>query len=71
MEAGQLDEPDSEVWFGFAMVAEQYGVNDAAATMYGRVEKPKFESPGSTYALAQQRLAQLHIGHDPVKAAAK
>lgn len=59
MEAAQLEEPNSEVWFGFGLIAEQYGVLDAAESMYRRVEKPEFEYTSSTYAIAQQHLAML------------
>jgi len=60
MDGQHLEEPNSEVWFGLALIAEQYGVLDAAQKMYGRVEKPKFVSPGATYTIAQQHLATLH-----------
>ncbi len=33
------------MWFGFALIAEQYGVLDAAEQMYSRVEKPKVDYP--------------------------
>jgi hypothetical protein len=59
MDVLHLDEPNSEVWFGFGMIAEQYGVFDAAEKMYARVEKPKIDYPGTSYALAQLRLASL------------
>ena len=59
MEASHLEEPNSAVWLGLALIAEQYGVVDAAQKMYGRVEKPLTEYPGSSYALAQLHLATL------------
>ena len=59
MDSLHLEEPNSEVWFGFGLIAEQYGELDAAAKMYGRVEKPKFEYPGTSYVIAQQRVAAL------------
>jgi TonB family protein len=59
METSHLEEPNSEVWFGFALIAEQYGVTDAAARMFARVEKPNMDYPGSTYALAQQHMVAL------------
>jgi hypothetical protein len=49
-----------EVWFGFATIAEQYGIWEAAATMYNRVEKPKTDYPGASYDIAQQRLTAMH-----------
>ena len=66
MDAAHLQEPESAVWLGFALIAEQYGITDAAQTMYRRVEKAKFEYAGSNYALAQQHLGALssagHVG---------
>jgi tetratricopeptide (TPR) repeat protein/transglutaminase-like putative cysteine protease len=59
MDAGHMEEPDSAIWLGFALIAEQYGILDAAGTMYRRVEKTKFEVPGSNYSVAQQHLALL------------
>lgn len=52
MDAAKLEEPNSEVWFGFGLIAEQYGAVDAADSMYHRVEKPEFEHPGSSYVLS-------------------
>jgi hypothetical protein len=59
MDAGDLEEPNSEVWFGFGLIAEQYGVYDAAEKMHERVEKPKFNIPATTYNLAHEHLAVL------------
>ncbi|HVJ05441.1 MAG TPA: DUF3857 domain-containing protein [Candidatus Saccharimonadales bacterium] len=68
MDAEHMEEPSSDVWFGFALIAEQYGVIDAAVKMYGRVEKPKTDIPGATYTIAQQHLTALN---ELAKAAAK
>ena len=59
MDSLHLEEPNSEVWFGFALIAEQYGVLDAAEQMYSRVEKPKVDYPGTSYVIAQQHLTML------------
>jgi tetratricopeptide (TPR) repeat protein len=59
MDAGQLDSPNSAVWLGFGLIAEQYGVMDAAERMYRRVEKDEFESTGSNYSIAQHHLMML------------
>jgi tetratricopeptide (TPR) repeat protein len=59
MDAGHLEVPDGEVWFGFALIAEQYGVLDAAEKMYERVEKPADELPDSAYVIAQKRIAEF------------
>jgi hypothetical protein len=67
-----LEEPNPEVWFGFALIAEQYGVYDAAERMYQRVEKPKFNIPAATYNLAEEHLAALRkIEGDSSKKAGK
>jgi tetratricopeptide (TPR) repeat protein len=60
MDALHLEEPNSEIWFGLGLIAEQYGVVDAAEKMYARVEKPKFDYPGTSYVIAQLHLATLH-----------
>jgi hypothetical protein len=67
IEAGEMEEPDSEVWFGFAKIAEQYGENQAARAMYSRVEKPKMEYPGTSYSMAQRRLEALKTADSTVK----
>ena len=59
MDALHIEEPNSEIWFGLASIAEQYGVVDAATTMYGRVEKPKVGYPGTSYVIAQRHLVAL------------
>jgi tetratricopeptide (TPR) repeat protein len=59
MDALHIEEPNSAIWFGLASIAEQYGVVDAATTMYGRVEKPKVDYPGTSYAIAQRHIAAL------------
>jgi len=60
MTLANLSEPNSEVWFGFGSIYEQYGVNDAATEAYRKVEKPEgFVAPTSTWVLAQNRLKAL------------
>jgi tetratricopeptide (TPR) repeat protein len=59
MDANHLEKPNSEIWFGFALIAEQYGAAAAAREMFARVEKPKTDYPASSYALAQQHLDNL------------
>lgn len=56
------DEPQSHHWYVIGRLAEQYGVTNAAITAYRKVERPAPPEPveGSTYMLAQRRLAQLH-----------
>jgi len=62
MDSLKLDEPNSELWFGFGLIAEQYGEYEAAASMYSRMEKPKVEYPGTSYVLAQQHLGAHNLG---------
>lgn len=60
MNAANLSEPNSAVWYGFGANYEQYGVNDAAISGYRKVEKPEGEvGPTDTYFLAQNRLNAL------------
>jgi tetratricopeptide (TPR) repeat protein len=60
MDVASLEEPDSAIWFGFGKLAEQYGELQVAQLIYSRVEKPKSDTPGSSYSLAQQRLLALN-----------
>jgi tetratricopeptide (TPR) repeat protein/transglutaminase-like putative cysteine protease len=56
------DEPESSIWFGFALLAENYGEIEAAVKLYGKVEKQEYEDIDeevSTYFLAQRRSAAL------------
>lgn len=65
MATANLSEPNSEAWYGFASIYEQYGVNDAAVAAYKRVEKPEGRiNPTSTYVLAQTRLKALSATAD-------
>jgi hypothetical protein len=58
-DAIHIEEPNDQVWFGFGLIAEQYGVRDAAEDMYGRVEKRKVDYPGTSYDIAQRHLTAL------------
>jgi hypothetical protein len=55
------DEPQSDIWYGYARLAESYGEYAAAARLYDRVEKPErfADEPEATYSLAQHRLLAL------------
>ena len=59
MDDGHLEQPNSAIWLGFGLIAEQYGVIEAARKMFVRVEKAPIEYPASSYALAQAHLAKL------------
>jgi tetratricopeptide (TPR) repeat protein len=56
-----LDELESNYWYAFGRIAEQYGEMEAATSDYGHVKKPPIpaQEPSSSYRLAQNRLAAL------------
>ena len=58
MDVLSLDEPESNYWYAFGRIAEQYGEIEVAKTDYARVTRPKREMDisGSSYYLAQNRL---------------
>jgi predicted Zn-dependent protease len=62
-----LDEPDPNYWYALGRIAEQDGENEVAAVDYRQVKKPKkaAEVPGSSYKLAQIRIAAM--GGSPEK----
>jgi len=71
IKAGGLAEPDSSIWYGFGRIAELYGLNSVASTIYSRVEKPeKRDSPDSTYQLSRLRL-KLMAAQTPATGAGK
>ena len=61
MDANGMAEPNSEIWYGMGLIAEQYGETAAALENYSRVEEPAGGdySPTWTYALAQKRIKVL------------
>lgn len=61
MDRMNLAEPDSNYWYAFGRIAEQYGETETAKADYARVTKPAraMEVPGSSYRLAQLRLEIL------------
>ena len=60
MTASNLSEPNSEIWYGFGSIYEQYGVNDAAIEAYKKVDKPEGPiPPTATCVLAQMRLKAI------------
>jgi len=62
MDLLDLDEPDSNYWYAFGRIAEEYGEREFAIADYNRVTKPEkpYEIPDSSYQLAQMRLEALH-----------
>jgi tetratricopeptide (TPR) repeat protein len=56
-----MDDLDANYWYGFGRIAEQYGETEAASADYEKAKKPKddLQVPGSSYALAQKRLAAM------------
>jgi tetratricopeptide (TPR) repeat protein len=61
MTAAHMSQPDREVWFGFARIAEQYGDYETAAAEYARVTSTDVdnEGPTSTFTLAQKQIGAL------------
>jgi tetratricopeptide (TPR) repeat protein len=59
-----LDEPDSNYWYAFGRIAEQYGEQKTAMADYAHVTKPEkaIAIPSSSYRLAQNRLKILDSG---------
>jgi tetratricopeptide (TPR) repeat protein len=64
MELLDMEEPDPNYWYGFGRVAEDYGEPAAALEDYKNVTKPSkaIWIPGSSYRLAQMRLAEMGKG---------
>ncbi len=62
MDLDNLDEPNSDYWYAFGRIAEQFGELEVARADYARVTKPKqaAQLPLSSYQLAQTRLAKLN-----------
>ena len=66
MSVGNYATPNSQIWFGFGSIYEQFGVVDAAIRAYSKVDDPhKRIDPTSTYLLAQSRLKILESGSPP------
>ncbi len=61
MDILNLEEPDSNYLYALGRIAEQYGENEVAAQDYKKIQKPKqaMQVPGSSYQLAQIRLAKM------------
>ncbi|MGA2418825.1 MAG: DUF3857 domain-containing protein [Candidatus Acidiferrum sp.] len=62
MDQLQLDAPESDYWYAFGRIAEQYGELEIASADYNQVKKPKktIYIPDSSFRLAQNRLTALH-----------
>jgi predicted Zn-dependent protease len=71
MNAWMILEPNSECWYVFGRIAEQYGIDDAALAYYGKVQAPKVnpDNPISTYSLARKRIAAIKARGATSKAA--
>lgn len=60
MAAADLAEPNSEMWYAFGAIYEQFGAMKAAIAAYEKVEKPTGPiNPVDTWILAQQHLKAL------------
>ncbi len=65
MYAGNMPEPNSQVWYALGLIYEQYGARNAALDAYRRVQAHEFDDhnyidPVSTYLLAQDRIRELN-----------
>jgi tetratricopeptide (TPR) repeat protein/transglutaminase-like putative cysteine protease len=60
MRADDLAEPNSDVWFLYGLIYQQYGANHAAIAAFRKVKKPQSPiSSTDTYVLAQKHLKDL------------
>jgi tetratricopeptide (TPR) repeat protein len=64
MYAGNMSQPDSEVWYALGLIYEQYGAKSAALAAFHRVQAHELDDhtyidPESTYVLAQARIKSL------------
>jgi tetratricopeptide (TPR) repeat protein len=64
MDAGNMVEPNSPVWYTLGLIYEQYGAKAAALDAFRRVKAHEFDDhtyidPVSTYVLAQDRIRAL------------
>lgn len=60
MDLQGIEQPDEAIWFGFGLIAEQYGLKDVALSLYRRVEVVPDPTPGSIYNLALMREKLIH-----------
>ena len=61
MDSLYLNEPNSDVWFGLGLIAEQYGEFAAAEQMFERVERPDLATPWNSVRLGLA--ASSSVGH--------
>ncbi|HUY80616.1 MAG TPA: DUF3857 domain-containing protein [Acidobacteriaceae bacterium] len=60
MAAADMAKPNSEVWFAFGAIYEQFGAKKAAIAAFKKVEKPTgIRNPVGTWVLAQRHLKAL------------
>jgi len=60
MDSVGMDEPDEPIWYGFGRIAEDYGLQTVALSLYQRVGKTEgSDVPTSTYNLARLREKML------------
>jgi tetratricopeptide (TPR) repeat protein len=65
METANLAEPNSDVWYAFGAIYEQFGATNAAIAAFRKVEKPTGPiNPVDTWVLAQRGLKALHAEQD-------
>lgn len=60
MDSAGMDEPNEPIWYGFGRIAEDYGLQAVALSLYQRVGKTEdADIPSSTYNLARLREKSL------------
>ncbi|HEV2618585.1 MAG TPA: hypothetical protein VGU23_01450, partial [Acidobacteriaceae bacterium] len=72
MSAGNLVQPNSEVWYALGLLYEDYGLRDAAIAAYQRVQAHPFDDHSfvdseSTYLLAQKGVERIRRTALPVQ----
>jgi tetratricopeptide (TPR) repeat protein len=69
MDSADLDEPNSEVWYVLARIAESYGETEAAVAMYKKVEgnDEGLYFPTATVLLAQRRSDAINASRPATK----
>ncbi len=67
MDSAGMDEPNEPIWYGFGRIAEDYGLQSVALSLYQRVGKTEeADLPSSTYHLARLREGTIRSPNSPV-----
>jgi hypothetical protein len=67
MDSAGMDEPNEPIWYGFGRIAEDYGLQSVALSLYQRVGKTEeADLLSSTYHLARLREGMIRSPNSPV-----